>query len=254
MWKLQWISILQYVLKMIPFMKALELRLTDFSGPLDLLLALIEESKLTISDISLSEVTEQFLVYIDGLEEKNPEELADFLVVASKLILIKARSLLPQFASEDAPEGPAHEDQLRLYRLFVDASKEINARWGSGQRSISRVEPIRAVEEFIWPENVSPETLEHVMKKIIGRLTPRKPLPQTTIDRTISIRERIRHIRTVLEKQSRLNFQDILDSEQQNRTNIIVSFLAILELVKQEHLTLKQSGNFSEITLHHVNA
>src|SRR3989338_1878896 len=105
-----------------------ELTLDQFSGPLDLLLSLLEESKLNISEVSLSSITEQYLTYLDTLEDNRAEELADFLVVGSRLLLLKSKMLLPQFAPEE-DEGTSLEEQLRLYKVFLEASKGVNRLW-----------------------------------------------------------------------------------------------------------------------------
>ncbi len=105
-----------------------EFILEQFTGPLDLLLSLIDGQKLNISELSLSNVTEQFLNHLDKIENKKPEELADFLVIATRLLFIKSNRLLPQFTLEE-DEGPSLEDQLRVYRAFVEASKKLNKRW-----------------------------------------------------------------------------------------------------------------------------
>ena len=96
-------------------------KLEQFEGPLDLLLRMIEEEKMDVTQVALSKVTDQFIQYLTGIEEKQPEELADFLVVASKLLLIKSRVLLPQVVLEE--DGSDLEKQLRIYKEYLEASK-----------------------------------------------------------------------------------------------------------------------------------
>lgn len=225
-----------------------DVKLEQFSGPLDLLLGLIHEKQLDVSEIALSEVTEQFLGYVDGLEEAQAEELADFLVVASRLLLIKARYLMPQFAISDEDDGPSLEDQLRLYKLFVEASKKLNKLWESESRSVFRVEPPRKAEGFVSPLNVSSESMHKSYFELLKRLKPPKPLPKTTIDKTVSMKAKIDKIRKLLSNKKKAYFFDVVESSR-NKTEVIVSFLALLELVKQRSAFLHQEGTFGDIAI-----
>lgn len=222
-------------------------QLEHFSGPLDLLLSLIDEEKLNISDVSLSAVTEQFLNYLERLENKKPEVMADFLVIATRLLLIKSRKLLPQFALEEE-EGPSLEEQLRLYKMFVEAAKKLNKRWEDKNHSVFRVEPPRRPESFTPPKNLSLAALQESMVKLLRRLEPPKPLPQTQIDKTVLLEEKVKSIQALLKKSKNVIFSEILD-DSQNRTEIIVTFLALLELVKGKEVALKQKKSFEEIMI-----
>ncbi|MCB9799036.1 segregation/condensation protein A [Candidatus Nomurabacteria bacterium] len=225
-----------------------DVKLEQFSGPLDLLLNLIHEKQLNISEISLSQVTEQFLQYVDSLEEKEAEELSDFLLVASRLLLLKARYLMPQFAISDDDDGPSLEDQLRLYKLFVQASKKLNGLWEQSSRSVFRFEPPRKAEGFVAPLNVSTQSVQGSMMGLLKRLKPPKPLPKTTIDKTISMKAKIDHIRKILSSRKKAYFFDVVQSSQ-NKTEVIVSFLALLELVKQRSAFLHQEATFGDIAI-----
>ena len=151
-----------------------EIRLDQFSGPFSLLITLIDDEKLSISELSLSNITEQYLTYLDGLEERKAEELSDFLVVASRLLLLKARLLLPQLMPEEE-EGPNLADQLRLYKMFVKASRHIQNLWISEQVSYGRVEALRKSSEFVVPENVSAVRLHESMWRLIKKFVHPKP-------------------------------------------------------------------------------
>src|SRR3989338_6596602 len=119
---------------------AKEIKLEKFQGPLDLLLQLIEQDELNITEISLSNVTEQFFDYLNKLEESRSEELADFLVIATKLVYLKSKHLLPYLYPE-ADEGPSLAEQLKLYKRYADASKEIGRLWEQGSIASGRIEP-----------------------------------------------------------------------------------------------------------------
>lgn len=227
---------------------SVEFTLEQFSGPLDLLLSLLDDQKLSISDISLSHVTEQYLYHIEQLEETNAQDLADFLLVATRLLLLKSRALLPQFLPEE-DEGPDLADQLRLYKAFIAASKKVHDVWLSSSRSVFRVEPPRKAEGFVPPQNLTLDEVRKSMVQLVSRLKPRKPLPQTRIDSTVSMKQKIHHIRTLLKNRKKAGFHELVASRQ-NRTELIVSFLALLELAKQKTVSLHQEETFSDIMIH----
>ena len=222
-----------------------DITLDQFNGPFSLLITLIDDEKLSISEVSLSKVTEQYLTYLDGLEEKKAEELSDFLVVASRLLLLKARLLLPQLAPLEE-EGPDLADQLRLYKMFVKASRHLNQKWMSNFISYGRTEAVRTATEFVIPENVTTSRLHESMWRLIKRIRPPKPLPNMTIDKAVSLRDTIDRFKTLFKKLNALTFDQCL-TEKGNKTEVLVSFLAILELVKQNIVSLQQEGNFGTI-------
>lgn len=219
----------------------------QFSGPLELLLSLISEKKMDITELALAEVTEQYVTSIETIEEKDPDELADFLVVATKLLLLKSRSLLPQFFPEEE-DGPSLADQLKLYKAFVDASKKIWDIWEHASVAHFRSEPVRVPTEFLGPDNVTKDKLHASMVQLIERLAPLKPLPKVTIDRTVSIKQRIEDIKTMLTKVAQVKFTEML-GDSANKTEVIVGFLALLELVKQRTVVLEQTNTFDDIVV-----
>lgn len=231
-------------------MKTLHLQLEAYNGPFDVLLSLIDEQELSITDVALSQITEQYLQYLDQFDESPVEDLADFLVVASKLLLLKSKHLLPQLMPEEE-EGPSLADQLRLYKLFVEASKQINALWDEKRQSFVRIEPMRIPEEFQPPENVVADILLQTMQRVVQRSKPPKPLPRTHIDKAVSLKERVQYIRNFFKKRKQLRFSETI-SDKNNKTEVIVSFLALLELVKQRTLSLHQEGKFADIVIKKV--
>ncbi len=225
----------------------MNLTLTQFTGPFDLLLSLVEGQELKITEIALSEVTEQYLQYLDTLEEAEAEELADFLVVAAKLLYMKSKRLLPEFMPEEEEEEGL-EAQLKLYKQFARASKIIGELWQNEQKGSFRHEPARVPEAFSLPSNASLESLRQCMVQLVERLTPPKALPKTHIDKSVSLKERIDSIRNLLKQKESFRFADVLGSVE-NKTDVIVGFLAILELVKQKSLNLSQDTMFGDILI-----
>lgn len=227
-----------------------EVVLEKFTGPLDLLLALIEEEKMGISDISISQVTEQFFNYLNNLEEKHPEELADFLVIATRLVYLKSKNLLPYLMPEE-DDGPSLADQLRLYKMFVEASVKINGMWNSGKHSYGRYEPPMLPKEFIAPQNAGLENLKNSYLFLLRRLKPIDPLPQVKIDRAISVKKQIESIYNLLKSTKKVSFSQIIKGSG-SRTEVIVNFLALLELIKAEKIFITQSNSFEEIEINKV--
>lgn len=219
--------------------------LHNFTGPLDVLLSLIEDKKKDISEVAISEVTDQFLQYLDTLEERDAGEVADFLVVAARLLYLKSKALLPSLLP-DEDGGPSLADQLRLYQRFVVASRELNTRWLSGKFSAYHVSAPEIVIPEGLPTNVSLSSLQESMDRLVKRLRPPKPLPETRIDRAVSLKEKIDRIRELLAKGKGFSlFGTVADKA--NRTDLIVSFLALLELVKQNFLQINQEEQFGDI-------
>lgn len=209
-----------------------------FNGPLDLLLQLIEREELDITQVSLAKITEGYIAELQALEELPLDELSEFLVVAAKLLLIKSRVMLPGEPIEDEVASDL-ERQLRMYKAFVDASKHIAKLYNRKKVSYPRdgwvnVEPI-----FNPPPGVAPTTLRGIFSEILHELEPIVRLPETVIIRTINIREKISQIRDLLIQEKTTSFHRLL-GQAQNKTEVVVTFLALLELVKQRTITLDQ--------------
>ena len=227
-----------------------EIKLEKFQGPLDLLLQLVELEKMNISEVSLSQVTEQFLKHLDTLEASRSDELADFLVIATKLVYLKSKNLLPYLYPEE-DDGPSLADQLKLYQQYVEASKKITILWEQNRIAYGRVEPPVKVEGFVLPSNAHVDDLYKNIQALVKRLRPVNPLPSTTIDHTISVKARIDKIRAFLQSAKKFSFSQILE-DAQNRTEVIVSFLAILELLKDGSACIKQGGSYEEMKIEKI--
>jgi len=224
-----------------------DIKLEKFEGPLDLLLQLVEQEEMKITEISLSEVTEQFVKYLDQLSESNSEELADFLVVATKLVYLKSRVLLPYLHPEE-DEGPSLADQLKMYQQYVEASKKIAELWDVGSVAYGRIEPPVKVKDFVLPTNSQVSDLHGVMLKLISRLKPIDPLPRVAIDRGITVKDKITKILAALKQFKKISFSQIL-SGAENKTDIIVSFLAVLDLLKEAKAVAHQENSFSDLEI-----
>ncbi len=229
---------------------ATSVKLKQFEGPLDLLLSLIEQQQMNISEVSLSDITEQYLKWVSELEERS-EELADFLVIATKLLYLKSRLLLPYLYPAEEENGVGLADQLKLYKRFVAASEHVHELWQRLFISYGRIEPPLKQEGFTVPANALPDNLHSSMHLLLKRLKPVNPLPQLSIDRTVSVKERIESIYEALQKIKQLSFKQML-GKTESRSEVIITFLAILELVKQEKVSIDQVDSFADMMLKKV--
>lgn len=225
-------------------------RVESFEGPLDLLLQLVESQEMDISTMSLAAVTDQFLEYVKAEEGKRIplEELADFLIVAAKLIYFKSRLLLPTLVDPMLDEGPDLETQLRRYQMFVEASKQIDVMWKSGLRSFTRehVAWKPPAGSFFPPPGVTSILLQQVMQRIISRLEPIRALPQAAVERVISIQDKIRGLLNRIKDLTQTTFHEFIGVHA-TKAELVVSFLALLELVKQRFVAVEQQELFHDI-------
>lgn len=222
-----------------------------FEGPLDLLLQLVEQEELAITEVSLAAVAEQFVGYVREQKGKIPtEELADFLVVAAKLVYMKSKLLLPSLAGEELDEGPDLATQLRLYQQFVAASRQIDKMWTSDRVSFPRER--RAVvsleRTFSPPPGVTTGIMQEFMQAVIDRLTPIKELPKAAIQRVITIQDKISELADRLRKHASFTWSSFW-GRSKDRSEKVVSFLALLELVKQRVVNVTQQDMFEDIDI-----
>ena len=225
-----------------------EIRIEKFQGPLDLLLQLIEREELDITEVSLSKVTDQYIELLEKLPEMPPEELADFLVVAARLLHIKSRMLLPLLAWEKEEEGGDLESRLRMYKEYVEAAKKVHAMLLERRHTYVREKPPVSALGFAPPKDFTAEKMAELFREVLRRLVPVVKPPEGVIEKTVSIHEKIRHIQDLLAKAERISFKSLLENAE-TRAEIIVSFLALLELVKQRHVAVKQDSHFADIHL-----
>ena len=227
-----------------------EIRLEKFQGPLDLLLQLIEQEELDITEVSLAQVTNQYIEYLKQVEELNPEEVADFLVVAAKLLLIKSRLLLPSLNLGGEEEAQELERQLRLYQRFVAVGKAMHKLWRAQRVAWVRPKPLVIKREEIAgpPPNLDRDVLVVALRRVIAALEPIIRLPQVTLQKAISITEKIQSLKAIILKKAHLNWESLI-KDARDKTEVIVSFLALLELVKQRQLIAEQSALFQDISL-----
>lgn len=231
-----------------------KVNIEKFEGPLDLLLKLIEKEKLDITEVSLKKVTDQFLEHIKDLEEIEADNLADFLILASQLILIKSRALLPDLDIEDEEEISAEELALRLkeYKRFKEQSEKINEIYKNNKIAFEQEFCLQKNDVFAPGKNLKLESLNNAMKAIVLSISKFKDLAKKTVRQTISIKERIADLQQIISKQVKLKFKNIIKNSH-NRMEAVVSFLALLELIKRQVVDVNQDEIFGDILLKKKN-
>lgn len=224
--------------------------LEKFSGPLDLLLQLIEKKELDITEIALAEVTEQFLAYLDTIEESRPQELADFLVVATKLLLIKSHALLPFLMPEEEEDPGELAAQLKMYKKYVDAMEHLEALLGKNMPLYAQKPMKKKPQEIVYapPKGVGTQELRAYFIDVLKTLEPVVRIPKAAMKKVVTLREKFVQIQKVLEKQVTVNFNQLL-ADSEDRGEVVVTFLAVLELVKQQTVFVHQESHCAEITL-----
>ena len=218
----------------------------QFEGPLDLLLSMIEGEQLDITKVSLAKVAEDYLRFVQGAQLPS-EEVADFLLVASKLLLIKSQALFPNLPVED--DGPALEQQLKILKMYHDASRQIEAIIKQKQFVYFRAKmPVERI--FRPPQNVTVAMLREMFCGVLKALEPLVRIPKKIVLQAISIQERIAKLRDFILAKLTGSFKHFVGSAK-DKTDIIVSFLALLELCKQRVIAVKQDQLFQDILIEH---
>lgn len=230
------------------------IRQETFEGPLELLLELIEKERLSISEISLAQVTNEYLAYIKSLEKINPVEIAEFLVVAAQLILIKSRSLLPSLQLSEEEEQSIDELESRLgeYRILRELSKEIKKLMGNGVKIATRESYAQYRPVFYPPPSISSRKIADSFAAFLAAIPKVEKLAKETIKRVISLQERIQQIQAGLQNRVEKAFSEIVGGSAE-KMEIIISFLAILELAKQKIIDVDQENLFEEIKIRTMN-
>lgn len=225
-----------------------------FEGPLDLLLHLIEGRELDITKVSLAAVTDQYVDHISRLRKLEAEKLADFLTIAAKLLLIKSRMLLPQPPPEEEQEEDVGDElvrQLIEYRRFKTAAQELRAREEERLRAYARLFPLPELERSFRLEGVTLDDLvETVRQAMLAQTTP--SVNEVVTPLHVSLPEKIAQLERLVLQHRQLNFNHLL-AQAASRMEIIVTFLALLQLIKRRKVTVQQGELFGEITVSVAN-
>lgn len=230
---------------------ALELKLTNFSGPLDLLLELVKENKIEIKDIFVSQVTEQFLQYMTQLSELDIDKASEYMAMAATLLEIKSHALLPPIPEEENDEESPEKvliRQLEEYKLFKEIVSELKTH-----ENVDRFyrEPDKNVgkEVTVVKENLSMEGFVQAFGKFLMKLQVKNAAENVSraIEKeSFSVPQKISYIREILLTEDKFRFDQLFDADA-SQNEIVTTFLAVLELLKLQIITVRQEGLFEDI-------
>ncbi len=246
----------------------LEFKINEFEGPLDLLLHLIDKNKFNIFDIPIVEITEQYLDYVNRMQEENLDVMSEFLVMAATLISIKAKMLLPrEEKEEEEEEDPRAELVRRLleYKMYKYASLELKDMNLDAEKNYYKPATIPK-EVMEYKEEIDPadvigdvtlaklnEIFTQVMKRTVDRVDPVRSKFGTIEKDEVRIEDKMEEIRASIRGLKGINFKTLLEI-QASKINIIVTFMAILELMKVGDITIRQDELFGDIIIDSLEA
>jgi segregation and condensation protein A len=226
-----------------------------YEGPMDLLLGLIERAELDITAVSLAMVTDQYLNYLRSLEEANPDEISAFLVIAAKLVLIKSEALLPRPPVRDPGEedvGQSLVDQLKLYKRFKEIGAWLLERQARGLHTYLRVAPPPKVEAKLDLSDLTLARLQAAADRVFAREQEKQALGSVIAAPRVTIREKIDLISRTLKQLQRASFRGLV-GDKATRLEIVVTFLALLELIKRYRVEAIQESLFGDIEIQRMD-
>ena len=229
-----------------------------FEGPLEVLLNLIEDRKLFINEISLAQVTDDYISYIKELGAGNLSNVSDvtgFIIIAATLILIKSKSLLPNLDLTDQEKGDIKnlEERLRLYELFTRLGGNIKNTFGK-KIIFAPLERKQAVLVFLPDSQITPESMMTFAREVLGGMPKKVFLPEAEVKKVISIEEMIDKLSQRIQTAMKINFSEFSGKKngphtREEKVTVIVGFLAMLELVRNGILEAVQHENSGEIEI-----
>lgn len=230
-------------------MTSFTVRQEKFEGPLDVLLTLIERRQLHIGDVALAKVTDDFIGYVKSFSDFPIAESAQFAYVASTLLLIKSKTLLPQLAlsKEEEESTEELERRLKLLQRFRELSRHVRTRFGESPLYLPlerRIEPV-----FAPPKGISLKILHNAALAVLAAIPRAETLAKVAVQKIISLEKMTEDLKERISSALRLSFGEFSKTHKKERINIIVGFLALLELVKQGLIAVTQERARGEIMM-----
>ena len=221
----------------------------EFEGPLDLLLELIEKRRLHISDVSLTQVTDEFIEYTKGFENFPIGDSADFLLIASTLLLIKSKSLLPnlELTTEEEESIESLEERLELYKKYKNLSIQIQKMFGNFLYFAEENKQKKVV--FAPTREITLSNIKEVLLQVLNNIPKEVKLDKVTVAKIISLEEVMNKLSKRIEEGLQTSFRSFSNMGQTQKVDVIISFLAMLELVKRGSLRVSQDKHFEDIVM-----
>lgn len=233
---------------------AYTVQLSQFEGPLDLLLHLIEESEVDVKDIFVSEITAQYLSYMDQLDEMDMDTASEFLTMAATLLYIKSRQLLPRPPREDEDEESPEElliRQLRDYKAFKEASEKLKSLFENARNCCTRLpEDVPLPPKEVALDGATMDGLFAAFLEMLSRKTdaPEVVRSQHVNPDRYTVRSQTGRIRTILSEKTAVSFEELFTPGAE-RMEIIVTFMALLEMIARGEILLRQKAPFAPIRI-----
>ena len=221
-----------------------------FEGPLDTLLSLIEKRKLFINDISLAQVADDYIAYIKSFDDFPIADSAHFILIASTLVLIKSKSLLPNLVLSEEEEHNIEdlEARLREYQKYKELSRHLKERFNIHVEYLRQPSKEKIVV-FAPDESVTVNTIFEAVKSVIIEIPKKEFVAKAIVEKVISLEEMMENLTLRITESMRMSFKDFAGVGKAEKVNVIVSFLAMLELVKQGIIRVRQDNNFQDIQM-----
>jgi len=232
------------------------IKINEFEGPLDLLLHLIKQSNIDIYEIEISEITKQYLDYINKMEELNINVAASYIVMAAELMEIKSKSLLPKKEDEEVDEEEEQISKENLINKLIEYKKykEMTPSFKELESTRQKIyikspEKLNKYldEAIVKNDDTSVDDLVDAFKIFLERKNLEKPITTKITNKEYSVKERKHNIKNILKEKKTILFTELF--EENNTGFIIVTFLSILEMTKEKEIIIKQDNNFSNITI-----
>ncbi len=229
----------------------IDFKINDFEGPLDLLLYLIKQNKMNILDIEIEKITDQYMAYLNKMEEMNLEVTSNYLVMASELLYIKSRMLIPkkEEEKEDEEEDPRENLVTRLleYQTYKDIREVLKNK--ESLRSEIYTKAPENIRNYISENekintDVSLDDLVNAFKKFLERKEEEKPLKTKVTEKEIKVSDRKNSIKKILKSKKHVNFFSLFD--EYSKEYVIATFLAVLELAKEGDIKIVQKEAFDD--------
>lgn len=228
----------------------LQLKLNQFEGPLDLLLHLLDKDKVDIKDIFVSDITEQYLKYIENIAEFDMENASEFLTVAAHLLEIKSRALLPKPAPlEEGEEDPEQALIRRLteYKMYKEAGEKLHDMEEENLKVYYKLPEEINMQQRIELEDMKLDALMEAFGEVLKRFENKTVKKQREIRRdTYTVKGKMAYIRRRLSSKKEMSFFDMFEDDG-NKSEVVTTFAAMLELWKNRYLKLTQKENFGDI-------
>ena len=231
-----------------------KITINDFEGPMDLLLHLIKTNDVDIRDISIEQITKQYLDFINKMEEMNLNVASEYLIMAAELLEIKSSILLPRKEKvEEIEEDPKEQliNRLIEYKKYKEITSDFKKleedRKKYFTKSVENLSLYRNVEEQLDLGDVDLDQLLEVFQKFLIRKEEEKPLNTKISKKEYSVKDRSEEIRKILKNKKRIDFEELFEIHKKDY--IIVTFLSILSMARKQEITIKQDDNFDNIYL-----